>query len=228
MYLIEAKGITKVYSVGYIKVEVIKGINLTVQKNEFISILGPSGSGKTTLLYLLSGLEKVNSGNILLFNKDLSSYTDKDISILRQNKISFVFQFFNLIPNLTVYENIEIATVISGKRDKKRIEEVLEMVGMLEYKSMYPNQISGGMQQRVAIARALVNDPEIIFADEPIGNLDIQNGINIMQILKKLNTEYNKTIVLVTHNEDMIKYGSRYLRLIDGKIIQDEKIINKD
>jgi putative ABC transport system ATP-binding protein len=147
------------------------------------------------------------------------------MSLLRQKNIGFVFQFFNLIPNLNVFENVEISAVIAGIKDKSRIEEVLKMVGMEDSVHLYPNQISGGMQQRVAIARALVNNPDIIFADEPIGNLDYNNGIAIMEIFKKLNTEYNKTIILVTHNEDMKKYGTRYLRLIDGKITEDEKVI---
>jgi len=225
MILIEARKLTKEYVVGNFKNQVIKGIDLEVKEKEFISIVGPSGSGKTTLLYLLSGLEKYTTGEILLFNKEINLYNDKEMSLLRQKNIGFVFQFFNLIPNLNVFENVEISAVIAGIKDKTRIEEVLKMVGMEDSVHLYPNQISGGMQQRVAIARALVNNPDIIFADEPIGNLDYNNGIAIMEIFKKLNTEYNKTIILVTHNEDMKKYGTRYLRLIDGKITEDEKVI---
>lgn len=225
MILIEARKLTKEYVVGNFKNLVIKGIDLEVKEKEFISIVGPSGSGKTTLLYLLSGLEKYTTGEILLFNKEINLYNDKEMSLLRQKNIGFVFQFFNLIPNLNVFENVEISAVIAGIKDKSRIEEVLKMVGMEDSVHLYPNQISGGMQQRVAIARALVNNPDIIFADEPIGNLDYNNGIAIMEIFKKLNTEYNKTIILVTHNEDMKKYGTRYLRLIDGKITEDEKVI---
>lgn len=225
MILIEARKLTKEYVVGNFKNQVIKGIDLEVKEKEFISIVGPSGSGKTTLLYLLSGLEKYTTGEILLFTKEINLYNDKEMSLLRQKNIGFVFQFFNLIPNLNVFENVEISAVIAGIKDKSRIEEVLKMVGMEDSVHLYPNQISGGMQQRVAIARALVNNPDIIFADEPIGNLDYNNGIAIMEIFKKLNTEYNKTIILVTHNEDMKKYGTRYLRLIDGKITEDEKVI---
>lgn len=224
MNIIEAKQITKVYRTENIVNKVIKGIDLTVAKNEFISIIGPSGSGKTTLLYLLSGLEKYTDGTIKLFEKELNEYTDKEMSVLRQKSIGFVFQFYNLIPNLNVYENILLASIIAGRKDEEKIEEVLKMVGMENYKKLYPNQISGGQKQRVAIARALVNEPDLIFADEPIGNLDYKNGIAIMEIFKNLNTNYNKTIVLVTHNEDMIKYGTRFLRLIDGEIIEDEKV----
>ncbi|MFA7435216.1 MAG: ABC transporter ATP-binding protein [Bacilli bacterium] len=224
MNIIEAKQITKVYRTENIVNKVIKGIDLTVAKNEFISIIGPSGSGKTTLLYLLSGLEKYTDGTIKLFKKELNEYTDNEMSVLRQKSIGFVFQFYNLIPNLNVYENILLASIIAGRKDEEKIEEVLKMVGMENYKKLYPNQISGGQKQRVAIARALVNEPDLIFADEPIGNLDYKNGIAIMEIFKNLNTNYNKTIVLVTHNEDMIKYGTRFLRLIDGEIIEDEKV----
>ncbi len=224
MNIIEAKQITKVYRTENIVNKVIKGIDLTVAKNEFISIIGPSGSGKTTLLYLLSGLEKYTDGTIKLFKKELNEYTDNEMSVLRQKSIGFVFQFYNLIPNLNVYENILLASIIAGRKEEEKIEEVLKMVGMENYKKLYPNQISGGQKQRVAIARALVNEPDLIFADEPIGNLDYKNGIAIMEIFKNLNTNYNKTIVLVTHNEDMIKYGTRFLRLIDGEIIEDEKV----
>ena len=222
--IINAKKVTKDYTVGNIVTKVIKGVDLELYNKEFISIVGPSGSGKTTLLYLLSGLEKYSSGSIKLFGKELSEYSDKEMSLLRQEKIGFVFQFYNLIPNLNVYENVLIASVIANKKDFTEVDNVLEMVGMIDYKKYYPNQISGGMQQRVAIARSLVNNPDLIFADEPIGNLDYKNGLAIMEILKKLNEDYNKTIVLVTHNEDMIKYGNRVLRLIDGEIVQDEKI----
>ena len=149
MILIEARKLTKEYVVGNFKNQVIKGIDLEVNEKEFISIVGPSGSGKTTLLYLLSGLEKYTTGEILLFNKEVNLYNDKEMSLLRQKNIGFVFQFFNLIPNLNVFENVEISAVIAGIKDKSRIEEVLKMVGMEDSVHLYPNQISGGMQQRV-------------------------------------------------------------------------------
>ncbi|MFA6988345.1 MAG: ABC transporter ATP-binding protein, partial [Acholeplasmataceae bacterium] len=172
-------------------------------------------------LYLLSGLEPYTDGSIQLFDKELNTYSSSDTANLRQTKIGFVFQSYNLIGNLNVYENVLISAVIAGKSDKNRVHEALEMVGMLEYKDLYPNQISGGMQQRVSIARALVNDPEIIFADEPTGNLDHHNGLQIMEILKQLNQNYHKTIILVTHNEDLLSFGTRTIRLNDGLIIED-------
>ena len=225
MIIIKGSNIVKEYGSKMNKTQVIKGINLTIESGEFVSVVGPSGSGKTTLLYLLSGLEPYTDGSIQLFDKELNTYSSSDTANLRQTKIGFVFQSYNLIGNLNVYENVLISAVIAGKSDKNRVHEALEMVGMLEYKDLYPNQISGGMQQRVSIARALVNDPEIIFADEPTGNLDHHNGLQIMEILKQLNQNYHKTIILVTHNEDLLFFGTRTIRLNDGLIIEDVETI---
>lgn len=221
MIIIKGSNLVKEYGNKMSKTQVIKGINLTIESGEFVSVVGPSGSGKTTLLYLLSGLEPYTDGSIQLFDKELNTYSSSDTANLRQTKIGFVFQSYNLIGNLNVYENVLISAVIAGKSDKNRVHEALEMVGMLEYKDLYPNQISGGMQQRVSIARALVNDPKIIFADEPTGNLDHHNGLQIMEILKQLNQNYHKTIILVTHNEDLLSFGTRTIRLNDGLIIED-------
>lgn len=221
MDIIKGSNVIKEYGSKMSKTQVIKGINLTIESGEFVSVVGPSGSGKTTLLYLLSGLEPYTDGSIQLFDKELNTYSSSDTANLRQTKIGFVFQSYNLIGNLNVYENVLISAVIAGKSDKNRVHEALEMVGMLEYKDLYPNQISGGMQQRVSIARALVNDPEIIFADEPTGNLDHHNGLQIMEILKQLNQNYHKTIIFVTHNEDLLSFGTRTIRLNDGLIIED-------
>jgi putative ABC transport system ATP-binding protein len=225
MGLIKTNDLHKKYSQGRLTTHVLKGISLNIEAGEFVSIVGPSGSGKTTLLYCLSGIEPSTSGSLFLFNKEIKSYKPKEIALLRQQKISFIFQFYNLIPSLTVYENVQLATVISKTRPKLTIDEVLDLVGLFEYKNRYPHQLSGGMQQRVAIARSLINDPDIIFADEPIGNLDQQNGHQIMKVLRELNQKYHKTILVVTHNEEMIGYGSRYLRLMDGIIIEDEKTV---
>ena len=173
---------------------------------------------------MLSGLEKYTSGSIKLFGKEITSYTDKELSILRQNRIGFVFQFYNLIPHLSVYENILLAQILSNNKSPYNIDQVLDIVGLNNFKDYYPNQTSGGMQQRVAIARCLINNPEVIFADEPTGNLDYKNGIAVMELFKELNRKYQKTIILVTHNEEMINYGTRFIRLRDGLIINDEKI----
>lgn len=226
MRVIETRDLFKHYYDNEITTEVLRGINLCIETGEFVSIVGPSGSGKTTLLYVLSGLEAKTKGSIKLFGKEIEEYSDKELSNHKQNKIGFIFQFYNLLPNLTVYDNILLAQVLANNQNNERIEELLHYVGLANYRDYYPNQLSGGMQQRVAIARALVNDPMVIFADEPTGNLDIKNSLAIMELFQKLNQELHKTIVLVTHNEDLIKYGTRYLRLVDGVIINDE-IINK-
>lgn len=222
MGLIECKKMCKAYSTPQMTATVLKEISLSVNAQDFLGIIGPSGSGKTTLLYVLSGLEKPTSGEMLLFEKSVLDYTDQQLANLRKFKIGFVFQFYNLIPNLTVWENVMLPLVIAKGKDESVVDNLLELVGMKEYKNRYPNELSGGMQQRVAVARSLVNDPDIIFADEPTGNLDIANGNEIMELLKRLNKEKQKTVVLVTHSEDYLKYCSRYIKLMDGKIVADE------
>jgi len=216
--------VVKNYENGKVTVNVLKQIDLVVDSDDFVGITGASGSGKTTLLYVLSGLERPTEGTVTLFGKTTNDYTDRDLALLRQRKIGFIFQFYNLIPNLTVRENVELATVLANIRDPKRIDEVLAMVGMLDRKDAFPNELSGGMQQRVAIARALVNDPEIIFADEPTGNLDSVNAADIMEILRDLNRTHHKTIVLVTHGEEFLKYCNRNVRLADGKVVKDVRL----
>ncbi len=218
MEIIKTINLKKVFDNKIVKQDVLKGLNISISKGDFAGIVGPSGSGKTTLLYCLSSLEDITSGSVFINSKDISKYSPKDIEDLRKHEIGFVFQFFNLIPNLTVYENILLARVIANN-DGSYIDEILEKVNMKEYKDYYPNQLSGGMQQRVAIARALVNKPNIIFADEPTGNLDQENGKQIMDLLKKLNQKEGITVLLVTHNEDYLSYCNRVFRLIDGKIV---------
>ncbi|MBN2876847.1 MAG: ABC transporter ATP-binding protein [Bacilli bacterium] len=218
MEIIKTVDLKKIFQNSILKQEVLRGINITISKGEFAGIIGPSGSGKTTLLYCLSSLEDISSGEVFVLGKDISKYTQKEIEEFRKVQIGFVFQFYNLIPNLTVYENILLARVIAEK-DDSGIDEILMKVHMEDFKNYYPNQLSGGMQQRVAIARALVNQPTIIFADEPTGNLDQKNGKEIMDLLKELNEKDDITILLVTHNEDYLSYCNRIFKLIDGKII---------
>ncbi|MFA5697107.1 MAG: ABC transporter ATP-binding protein [Candidatus Izemoplasmatales bacterium] len=222
MILIECRNMNKSYQNGQIETPVLKDINLVVNDNDFLGITGPSGSGKTTLLYVLSGLEKPSDGEVILLNQNVAQYNNQQISNIRKNQIGFIFQFYNLIPNLTVRENVMLALVIAKGKDDSRVDQLLTMVGMADYQNRYPNELSGGMQQRVAIARSLVNDPKIIFADEPTGNLDTINGNEIMNLLHRLHDEHKKTIVLVTHSDDYIKYCSRFIKLVDGKIVKDE------
>lgn len=219
MIVLVAKKINKFYSQGKIKNHVLKDISLEVKNGDFLGIVGPSGSGKTTLLYCLSSLETIDSGEVIMNGKNISGINDKDIAEIRKSYIGFVFQFYNLIPNITAYENVLLASVIANNDNPDYVDEMLKIVGMDEYKDYYPNELSGGMQQRIAIARALINNPKIIFADEPTGNLDQQKGIEIMNLLKKLNEEKKITIILVTHNDDYLKYCNRTIKLIDGEFI---------
>jgi len=220
MSIIEVRNLNKYYLQGKEKNHILKNISLQVNEGDFLGIIGPSGSGKTTLLYCLSSLETIDEGEILFEGENIKDFSDKKVSDLRQKSFGFIFQFYNLIPNLTAYENILLASVIANKINEERIDSLLEMVGMKEYKNYFPNEMSGGMQQRVAIARALVNEPKVIFADEPTGNLDQKKGKEIMDLLYKLNKENNITIILVTHNEDYLRYCSRTINLIDGEFIE--------
>lgn len=217
MELIKTIGLKKNFNNGEMIQQVLKGIDIQIEKGDFCGIVGPSGSGKTTLLYCLSSLEPLSEGQVLINNKSLTDLSGLEIAQMRQSTIGFIFQFYNLIPNLTVYENVLLARVIARKNEDN-IDDVLQKVGMLEFKNYYPNQLSGGMQQRVAIARAIVNDPQIIFADEPTGNLDQKIGKSIMDLLSDLNKSEHVTIVLVTHNEEYLVYCNKVFRLIDGKI----------
>lgn len=220
MSIIEVRNLNKYYLQGKDKNHILKNISMKVNEGDFLGIIGPSGSGKTTLLYCLSSLETIDEGEILFEGENIKDFSDMKVSDLRQKSFGFIFQFYNLIPNLTAYENILLASVIANKINEERIDSLLEMVGMKEYKNYFPNEMSGGMQQRVAIARALVNEPKVIFADEPTGNLDQKKGKEIMDLLYKLNKENNITIILVTHNEDYLKYCSRTINLIDGEFIE--------
>jgi putative ABC transport system ATP-binding protein len=224
MIVLETNNMNKFYQNNEIEIPVLKNISLKFASHEFCGIVGPSGSGKTTLLYVLSGLEKSSLGDVFIFNKKWNEYSLLDIQNIRKKDISFIFQFYNLLPNLTVFENIEVVMMISENYDMDRIIEVLDWVGMTQYKDLYPNQLSGGMQQRVAIARALVNHPKIIFADEPTGNLDHQNGLDIMNLLQKIYVEQNITIIMVTHNIDNLQFCSRKITLLDGMVQNDETI----
>lgn len=218
---INVQGLNKSYLVGEQTIEVLKDINLQIKKGEFYSIMGPSGSGKSTLLYLLGGLDKATSGTILIDGECLSKMNDKEESRLRRTKIGFIFQFYNLIPNMSVEQNILLPILLDGGRVKdykNKVNELLKLVG-LENKNKYtPRELSGGQQQRVAIARALINDPDIILADEPIGNLDSKAGKNIMSLLQKINKEKGKTIVQVTHSLESTIYGTKVINIKDGMV----------
>ncbi len=229
--MLELKEIKKSYTVGDVKQEVLKGISVNFRKNEFTSILGKSGSGKTTLLNIIGGLDKYDSGDLIIEGISTKNYTDRDWDTYRNYRVGFVFQSYNLIMHQSVYSNVEIALTLSGiskSQRKKRVLEVLEKVGLKDHVYKKPNQLSGGQMQRVAIARALVNDPEIILADEPTGALDSNTSVQIMELLKEIAKD--KLIIMVTHNPELAKqYSTRIIELKDGEIINDTNpYIEKD
>jgi putative ABC transport system ATP-binding protein len=222
MDLMQAKRVGKTYAVDALNIPVLRDIDLTIQKGDFVGIVGPSGSGKSTLLYVLSGLEKVSSGSVSYLGGPFSELSDSKRAEFRKTDIGFVFQFYNLIPNLTVFENVEIAAVLAKRPSALSPMDVLAWVEMDAFANRYPHQLSGGQQQRVAIARALINRPSIVFADEPTGNLDTASGREIMELLRRMNREKDVTIVLVTHNPDHLEACTRIVRLLDGVIVADE------
>lgn len=228
--VIETKGLWKSFDLGDEKIHILKDINLTIEKGGFYSIMGPSGSGKSTLLYLLGGLDKPSEGSIKVNGKELITMKDQEESIMRRRDMGFVFQFYNLIPNLTVEENIMLPILLDGKKlkdYKERLEELLEKVGLTARRKFTPRELSGGQQQRVAIARSLMSNPNLILADEPIGNLDSKTGIEIMELLQRINKEEGKTIVQVTHSRESANYGTHLILVKDGQISKLETANSK-
>lgn len=227
MRSIEVFDLNKSFKVGKEKIEVLKDINFSVEKGEFLSIMGPSGCGKSTLLYLLGGLDKPTSGVVNINGRDLSSLSEKQKSIMKRREIGFVFQFYNLVPNLTVEDNILLPIILDGKPLKKyeeKLKIILDTIEMSHKRKVTPRELSGGQQQRVAIARALVFEPDIILADEPIGNLDSKTGTDIMKLFRNINKNLSKTIIQVTHSEEAAYYGTSILRLKDGEIHAKEGV----
>ncbi len=220
--IIRVSNLKKSFALGQSSVEVLKDISLTVKKGEFISIMGPSGSGKSTLLYLMGGLDRPTSGSILVSGKKMQDLDDDAESKMRRTDIGFVFQAYNLIDNLTLEENILLPALLDGKKRKdvqKRAEELMKAVGIEKRRNHTPRELSGGEQQRTAIARALINEPGILFADEPIGNLDSKTGTEILELLREINQTKGITILMVTHSEESTKYGTRVVRLKDGQVV---------
>ncbi|MFZ0547247.1 MAG: ABC transporter ATP-binding protein [Candidatus Promineifilaceae bacterium] len=218
--LIDLRDVTRHYKMGEVTVQALRGLNLTVQPGEFIVLLGPSGSGKTTTLNLVGGLDRPTSGNIFVQGEDISGYSEDQLTGYRRRKVGFIFQFFNLIPTLTAAENIEFALNLTNHNGatSARIKELLTLVGLSERGDHFPSQLSGGEQQRVAIARALANNPPLLLADEPTGNLDVGTGHQVLQAMRDLNHQEKTTIVLVTHNVAIAPMADRVVRLSDGQI----------
>lgn len=219
--MIDVINVYKSFQMGEVDIEVLKGIDLTIERGEFASIMGPSGSGKSTLLYLMGCLDKPTKGQIKVLGRDLGSMKDREESEVRRRLVGFVFQFYNLVPNLNVEDNILLPVLLDGKNLKKYqgpLEEILQTVGLVERRKHTPRELSGGQQQRVAIARALINDPQIVLADEPTGNLDSKTTTEVLELLQKINREKGKTIVQVTHSQEAAEYGKRVIYIRDGKV----------
>jgi putative ABC transport system ATP-binding protein len=226
--LISIRDLVKTYDLGAMQVRALRGVSLDVMPGEFVALTGPSGSGKSTLMHLLGCLDRPTSGAYLLNGRDVSVLSKRQLSGVRNTEIGFVFQGFNLLPRTSALENVELPMLYSGVRNAKERRErataALQSVGLGERLGHHPNQLSGGQQQRVAIARALVNDPTLLLADEPTGNLDTRTSIEVMGIFQRLNAERGLTIVLVTHEMDIAEYGTRILGFRDGRVRTDTAI----
>ncbi len=218
MSLIELRNLHREFKQGTKIIHAVNGIDLKVKKGEFLVIFGESGSGKSTLLNLIGGLEKPSKGNVFIDDKNITEMSEGKITKIRGKKIGFVFQHYNLIPTLTAAQNVEAAIINRSSDDHKKAAKILKMLGLSDRVNQLPSKLSGGEQQRVAIARALINDPDIILADEPTGNLDEKTGEEITNILKKLNKNNNQTVILITHSEYNRKYASRIMKIKDGKL----------
>jgi len=221
---VDVKGVSKSYQMGEVEVQALKNVSLVLSLGEIISIIGPSGSGKTTLLNVIGALDYVDSGSISINRKKLSSMSDKELSFLRRDTIGYIFQNFNLLEEINAEKNIEMPLILAKleKEDrKKRVEELLESVDLIERRSHNPDQLSGGEQQRVAIARALANNPKLLLADEPTGNLDSITGEKILKLLIDLSKNQNKTLIYVTHDVESATLADRQLYMSDGKIVRD-------
>lgn len=222
MPILEAKNITKTYQLGERSISVLKNVSIAIQPGEFVAIIGSSGSGKSTLLSILSGLDHASAGSVWLQGSDITNLTEDDLAPIRNETIGFVFQSFHLVPSLSAIENIMFPAELLGTADAQgKAEQLLQRVNLLDRSDNFPHQLSGGEKQRVAICRSLINDPKIIFADEPTGNLDTQNGQGILDLLLSMQRESQTTLIMVTHDPKIAALADHIIRLQDGEVIED-------
>lgn len=218
-HVIDAKNIKKTFQTGEVTSQILKGVDFTLEDGEFVAIVGESGSGKSTLLYILAGIDKASEGEVCLLGNDLSTISDEALASMRRRDFSFVYQFDNLVPNLTVYENVTLPLMLDKKKEseyKAQVDEILDYLGLKDRIKAYPRQLSGGEQQRVAIARALVTNPKVIFLDEPTGSLDKERGRQVMELLKDINSARGVALVMVTHSPAHAQYATRIVTMEDG------------
>lgn len=220
MKILETKGLKKVYGSGEAEVRALDGVDINIEKGEFVAIVGTSGSGKSTLLHMLGGLDRPTEGTVIVDGQELSGLSDEELTVFRRRKIGFVFQNYNLVPVLNVYENIVLPIQLDGrKEDSEYIDKIIDSLGLRKKLQNLPNALSGGQQQRVAIARALSSKPAIILADEPTGNLDSKTSLDVMGLLKVTSEQFSQTIVMITHNEEIAQTADRIIRIEDGRIL---------
>lgn len=225
MEILKIKNLKKTYGEGEIKVEALKGIDLSIERGQMVAIMGPSGCGKSTLLNLISGIDSITSGEIQVENTNISSLDENSLALYRRRQLGIIYQFFNLIPNLSVENNIKLPVLMDNKEvDKEHFNDLIESLGIESKLKAFPDKLSGGQQQRVAIARSLIYKPSIILADEPTGNLDKQNARDIIEIFRLSNLKYNQTIIIVTHDEEIALSADRIVHMEDGIIISNEVV----
>ena len=224
MEILRVENLNKIYGKGENQVKAVDNVSFSVQKGEFVAIIGASGSGKSTLLHLIGGVDRPTSGKVFIDGKDIYTLNDDNLAIFRRRQIGLIYQFYNLIPVLNVAENITLPTKLDGRDvDEKRLDELLKTLGLEKRKYNLPNQLSGGQQQRVSIGRAIINEPALMLADEPTGNLDSKASEEIISLLKLSNKKYNQTVIVITHDEKIALEADRVITIDDGKIIKDER-----
>ena len=225
MEILRVENLCKVYGQGENTVRALDGVSFSVEKGEFLAIIGPSGSGKSTLLHILGGVDTPTSGKVMMNGQDVYRQSDDNLAIFRRRHVGLIYQFYNLIPVLNVRENITLPLLMDGRKvNENKLDEMLKVLKLKGREKSLPNQLSGGQQQRVSIGRALINEPSVILADEPTGNLDSKNSREIVELLKYYNREYNQTLIVITHDEDIALQADRIISIEDGKITRDEVI----